>query len=177
MHNLHFILIKADSAAKAVSEAESLILDWGNENNWRCVGGIASEDGSDDVENHDEGAWGLAFLDKEEGVPKEGTYFSRAVAYLHREIAEPLAGLPSKLLAFSGTLRAFDPERGPPSRLEKIGRDLQHLSEHMVSRGAREGGEEIPQLYEWKFDRDGLTDMTDRWEGSRRYILFLDMHS
>ena len=47
----------------------------------------------------------------------------------------------------------------------------------MVSRGAREGGVEIPECYEWQFDRFGLTDMTDRWEGSRRYILFLDMHS
>src|SRR5271166_4591457 len=172
MHNLHFILIKADSAAKAASKAESLILDWGNENNWRCVGGIASEDGSDDIENHDKGAWGLSFLDKEEGVPKEGTYFSRAVAYLHREIAQPLAGLPSKLLAFSGTMRAFDPERGSPSQLEEIGRKLTHLSELLYSRGAREGGVEIPELYEWKFDRDGLTDMTGGSEGVRRYLVF-----
>src|SRR5271166_4951267 len=111
MHNLHFILIKADSAAKAASAAENAILDWGNDNNGRSVGGIASEDGSDDIENHDEGAWGLSFLDEEEGVPKEGTYFSRAVAYLHREITRPLADLPSKLLGFSDKLRAFDPQR------------------------------------------------------------------
>ena len=177
MHNLHFILIKADSAAKAASAAENAILDWGDENNWRSVGGIASEDGSDDIENHDEGAWGLSDLDEEEGVPKEGTYFSRAVAYLHRDITRPLADLPAKLLAFSDRLRAFDPEHGSPSQLEEIGRDLQHLSEHMVSRGAREGGVEIPQLYEWQFDRDGLTDMTGGSEGARRYLVFLDMHS
>src|SRR5271165_6865863 len=131
MNNLHFILIKADSAAKAASKAESLILDWGDENNWRCVGGIASEDGSDDIENHDEGTWGLSFLDEKEGVPREGTYFSRAVAYLHREITQPLADLPSKLLGFSDKLRAFDPERGNGFELERIGRDLQHLSEHV----------------------------------------------
>ncbi len=94
MHNLHFILIKADAATDAAFEAENLILDWGDENNWRCVGGIASEDGSDDIENHDDGRWGLSFLDGEEGIPKEGTYFSRAVAYLHREITEPVTFLP-----------------------------------------------------------------------------------
>ena len=177
MHNLHFILIEADSADEAASEAENRILDWGNDNNWRCVGGIASEDGSDDVENHDEGAWGLSFLDEEEGVPREGTYFSRAVAYLHREIAQPLAGLPSKLLAFSDRLRAFDPEHGNGFELERIGRDLQHLSEHVMSRDARGHGVEIPELYEWQFDRDGLTDMTGGSEGARRYLVFLDMHS
>ncbi len=177
MHNLHFILIKADSAAKAASKAENLILDWGNENNWRCVGGIASEDGSDDIENHDEGAWGLSFLDAKEGIPKEGTYFSRAVAYLHREITEPVTELPSKLLEFSDKLRAFDPQHGDGLELERIGRDLQQLSEHVISRCVREGGNEIPELYEWQFDHFGLTDRTEYSDGTRRYLVFLDMHS
>ena len=137
MHNLHFILIKADSAAEAAREAENLILDWGNENNWRCVGGIASEDSSDDIENHDNGAWGLSFLDEEKGIPREGTYFSRAVAYLHREIAQPLAGLRSTLDQFSDALRAFDVDSGSPGQLDDIGRTLQQLCEHLWSQGAQ----------------------------------------
>jgi hypothetical protein len=52
MHNLHFLLIKADAAIDAAAEADSLILDWGDEDNWRSIGGVASEDGSDDIENH-----------------------------------------------------------------------------------------------------------------------------
>jgi len=99
------------------------------------------------------------------------------VAYLHRDITRPLADLPSKLLAFSDRLRAFDPEHGNGFELERIGRDLELLSEHVMSRDARKHGKEIPELYEWQFDRDGLTDMTGQTEGSRRYILFLDMHS
>ena len=35
MHNLHFILINADSAAEAASGVENEILDWSDENNWR----------------------------------------------------------------------------------------------------------------------------------------------
>jgi hypothetical protein len=90
MHNLHFILIKADAARDAGFEAESLILGWGDENNWRRVGGIASEYGGDDIENDGDARWGLSFLDAEEGVPKDGTYFSRAAAYLQRQIMEPV---------------------------------------------------------------------------------------
>jgi hypothetical protein len=176
MHNLHFILIKADSAAEAASETENLILDWGNENNWRSVGGIASEDGSDDIENKDDGAWGLSFLDEQEGIPREGTYFSRAVAYLRREIAEPLAGLRSTLDQFSDTLRAFDTESGSPLQLDDIGRALRHLSELMYGR-ARETRVEIPEVYEGQFDQEGLTDLTEQSEGARRYLVFLDMHT
>ena len=41
MHNLHFLLVKAETAIDAASQAESAILDWGGCNNWRNIGGIA----------------------------------------------------------------------------------------------------------------------------------------
>lgn len=54
MHTLHFILINADSAQDAATSAEGAILHWGDENNWRSIGGIASEDGTDDIDNHED---------------------------------------------------------------------------------------------------------------------------
>jgi hypothetical protein len=187
MHNLHFILINAGSAAKAAFEAEHLILDWGNENNWRSIGGVASENGSDDIENHEHARWGLSFLDHEAGIPREGRYFNRAVAYLHREINEQVtlpwgpssthADLRSALDELSDTLSAFNPDRGDTSDLWAIGCNLKHLSELMDSRRAREQGEAIPQYYDWQFDQFGLTDMTEMSDGCRRYLVFLDMHS
>jgi hypothetical protein len=177
MHNLHFLLIKADSAAEAASEAESLILDWGDDNNWRTVGGVASEDGSDDIENHDDGRWPLSFLDRQEGIPREGTNFSRAVAHLHRQIAEPLAGLRPALARFGDELRAFDPEGESLWRLGEIGRELERLSEHLCTSRAGGDGAEIPEFYDWQLDRFGLTDLTEDSEGARRYLVFLDMHS
>src|SRR5262249_15532871 len=62
MHTLHFILINADSAQEAASSAESEILNWGNDNNWRSIGGVASEDGTDDIDNHEGARWPLSFL-------------------------------------------------------------------------------------------------------------------
>ena len=176
MHNLHFLLIKADSAADAASEVESLILDWGNENNWRSIGGVASEDGSDDIENHDDGRWGLSFLDVEEGIPRDGTYFRRAVAYLHHRIAAPLGVLFPTIEHFAIELRAFDPEGPEPWRLGEIGRELVRLSGHLCSRPASE--DETPEFHEWQFDEFGLTDLTYQFpDGARRYLVFLDMHS
>jgi hypothetical protein len=187
MHNLHFILLNAESATEAAAEADSLILHWGDENNWRSVGGVASEDGSDDIDNHDGGRWGLSFLADEEGIAKEGTFFSRAVAYLHRSIGEPVElpfapysthpDLASALQAVSDTLSAFDPDRGNTNDLWAIGRNLKHLSELIDSSRARKQGEAIPQFYDWQFDQFGLTDLTEESVGSRRYLVFLDMHS
>ena len=50
MHNLHYIIINAESAYDAAESALLEIQDWGNENNWRSVGGVASEDGTDLIE-------------------------------------------------------------------------------------------------------------------------------
>jgi hypothetical protein len=186
MHNLHFILINADSATDAASEADSLILHWGDENNWRTVGGVASEDGSDDIENHDDGRWGLSFLDDEKGIPRDGTYFSRAVAYLHREITQPVVfdlphsthpDLNSAIRELSDRLRSFDPEDGKTFDLWCLGRDLKHLSELIDSRRALKRGEGIPPFYRWQLDQFGLTDLTEDSDGTRRYLVFLDMHS
>jgi hypothetical protein len=187
MHNLHLILINADSARNAGFEAENLILSWGDENNWRCVGGVASEDGSDDIENDGDGRWGLSFLDKEEGIPKEGTYFSRAVAFLLCGIELPVIfpatphsthpDLNTALRELSDRLRAFDPERGDRHDLWCVRHNLHHMSELIASSRARKQGEAIPQFYDWQFDHFGLTDMTERSEGARRYLVFLDMHS
>jgi len=187
MHNLHLILIKADSAEDAASEAENAILDWGNENNWRCVGGVASEDGSDDIENHEDGRWALSFLDKQDGIAREGTYFSRAAAYLHRHLTEPVTAsyalfsnqptIRSAIAELAGMLLAFDPDRGNTLELWGIGRSLEHLSELIDSRRGRKLGNELPEFYERQFDQFGLTDMTGESEGARRYLVFLDMHS
>jgi hypothetical protein len=187
MHTLHFILIQADSATEAASETDSLILNWGDENNWRTVGGVASEDGSDDIENHADGRWGLSFLDGEKSIPRDGTYFSRAVAYLHRVITGPVA-LPAEshsthpdpsaaIRELSDRLRAFDPERGDTHDLWCVHYNLKHLSELIGSRRLREQGQAIPEFYPWQFDQFGLTDMTEHSDGARRYLVFLDMHS
>lgn len=187
MHNHHFILVKADSAAEAASTVESELLEWGNDNNWRTIGGIASEDGSDDVENHEGAGWPLSFLDGEEDVPKEGTYFSRAVAYVRHSITEPISliympdlaypDLRSAFKALSNSLRDFNPDTGSSHELWVIGHNLDHLSKLLDSRAAIEAGTDIPEFYEWQFDQVGLTDLTSQSEGSKRYLVFLDMHS
>jgi len=186
MHNLHLILVNADSAEEAASTVENEILHWGDENNWRRIGGIASEDGKDDVENHDSARWPLLFLDGED-MPKEGTYFSRMVAYLHAIIREPVTfpyrpyetypDIRSALPALADVLRDFNPDTGDDHTLWAVGRNLAHLRALMKSKAALDAGKEIPEFYSWQLDNTGLTDLSEQSTGSRRYLVFLDMHS
>jgi hypothetical protein len=186
MHTLHFILINADSAEEAATSAEDALLDWGDDNNWRSVGGVACEDGTDNIENHDDGRWPLSFLDSDEGVPKDGTYFQRAVAYLKQSITDPIRldywptpeypGLKAALRDIADRLYEFDPDTGSSQVMWEASRALKHIEQILDARGAL-ADHCIPEFYRWQFDQFGLTDMTDHTQGAKRYLVFLDMHS
>lgn len=186
MHTLHFILVNADSAEDAASNAENEILHWGNENNWRSISGVASEDGADDIENHDDGAWPLSFLNDDEAVPKEGTYFARALAYLKRDLVDPIRfsywptpeypDMKAALRGIADRLCDFDPDTGSSQVLWETQRAAEQLKHILDARGAL-ASDCIPEFYPWQFDETGLTDMTGNTEGAKRYLVFLDMHS
>ena len=44
MHNLHYVVVNAESGEDACNAVENEIVEWGNENNWRCIGGCVSSD-------------------------------------------------------------------------------------------------------------------------------------
>ena len=180
MHNLHFLLVQASSAREAAQTAECLVADWGDENNWRKVGGVASEDGGDDLENVDEARWGLS--DLPEGP---GTAFARALAWIAAAIDEPIkldyppfTECPTLKDAFhvlARTLMDFDPETGRTMDLWHTVQNLRQLQEIVLARRRDPGV--IAEFFRGRFDQFGLTDLTDSSVGAKRYIVMLDMHS
>lgn len=185
MHTLHFLLINSDSAIEAADEALNEIADWGNENNWRRIGGIASEDGLDDIDNADGGRWGLSFLDHKEPPARSDTPFERTTAHLLGLINDPIAlhdlsthaSLQDAVAHVVAKLQAIDFETDAPSVLWDASRDLARLQQLSSARGALQHGSDIPELHSWEFAEHGLTDLTESTEGRQRYILFLDMHN
>lgn len=67
MHNLHILVVKAESGREACSIAAGSIEDWGNENNWRCFGGAISEKGEIHLEDHS-ARWSTNDLSKIEAI-------------------------------------------------------------------------------------------------------------
>lgn len=186
MHNLHFLLVRADAATDAAAKAANLILHWGDENNGRCVGGIASEDGHDDIENYEDGRWGLSDLESYD-APMGETPFARAAAWIRREIAQPLKlsdspdtqhpDAASALRALGNRIAAFDPLHDGEFALWQYAQALEQVRQVIVSRRALAAGAAVPEFRSWDLDQFGLTDLTEHSDGAQRYLVFLDMHS
>lgn len=188
MHNLHFVMVKADSAQDAANNVESAISSWGNENNWRSIGGIASEDGAEDVENYADARWGLSYLDEENNALEEGNYFSKTTAHIRAMITQNVslrnlhgdyADIGSAVTALSDKLKQFRSENDAGDRriLFEVGADLKYLYEIANSKHLLEQGSSLPELYSWEFDEVGFTDLSEEDNDDKRYIVFLDMHS
>ena len=182
MHTLHFLLVRADSASDAAATAGHLTNAWGDENNWRSIGGVASEDGSDDLENHDDGRWGLSDL-----PDGSGTAFERAVAWVRATIEDPveLDHLPFQacptmreaLDAVARSLKDFDPDQGDVFALWCASRNVHLLYETLASRRDDPTACGVAEFYSWQLDQFGLTDLTHDTTGTWLYLVMLDMHS
>jgi hypothetical protein len=176
MHTVHFFLVNADAAEQAANIVDLQISGWGGEDNWYQIGGVASEDGTDDIDNYSDCRFPLAFLDEDQNIPKEGTCFQRAVIYLSQHIHCP-SDLNEEIGGLSDQLRAFNAEHGNAIDLWSIAQELLRLRDVIESR--RQGGE-IPEFRPWQLTEFGLTDL-DHYEEEesekRRYIVFVDMHS
>jgi len=193
MHNVHFILLSADSAQEAAESLTDEIASWGNENNWRSIGGIASEDGSDDCECYDShAAWTLKDLDKDGDLEADATrksYFELVIEYAIRECGSPiyLPYLPDAkptsdpvitLEHVQTLLKNYSVESSEPEMLRTLA-NLLLSTKQLIDAARFKAGllKSVPSFNEWAFDTTGLTDMSDLFTGERRYLVMLDMHS
>ena len=184
MHNVHLILVRADSADKAADIASDHVWGFGDEfNNWFRIGGIASEDGCDDDNEHGvDTHYPLSRLD-DLGAPKEGTYFARAVGLLR---SNDLANPPDIRTALANLADEMRKVRVPDDFIDlwEIIEKLKRLFSILYSRHFLSDGD-IPEFRPYEFDQFGLTATEhvnercpgEKEEGKRRYIVLLDMHS
>jgi hypothetical protein len=85
--------------------------------------------------------------------------------------------LKAALRGIADRLYEFDPDTGSSHVMWEASRALKHIEQILDARGAL-ADNCIPEFYRWQFDEHGgLTDMTEDTEGSKRYLVFLDMHS
>jgi hypothetical protein len=181
MHNLHLLLVHAASADAAAGIARALVTGFGDEdNNLFQIGGIASEDGCDDQNEHDtDTRYPLSRFDDDPAAAKEGTYFARAVEMLLRELSDP-PDLRTALDKHADELREV---RIPDGIVElwKTIEELKRLFSILYSRCLLSDGD-IPEFRRYEFNYFGLTaidqeDKKQQDKGTRRYIVCVDMHS
>lgn len=158
MHNLHYILVNGDNAEDAARNALNSIEDWGNENNWRSVGGVIALDGSDSIENHEDAGFPLRELVQYEGE----TIMDKIHASLG--VNKPLDK--KKLNKLISQLRKIDTLNGFEIR------SLQTQINDVIE---VELGKKDEEVHSGEFDEFGLTDY--RFDGGKEYVVMIDMHS
>jgi hypothetical protein len=165
MHNLHFVKVKANSGEEACQEVENLLMDFGNENNWRTFCGAVSED--NEVYNAGDGRY----------QPKDTDYIT--IEKINECVNDWIKS------TFYGETARLKFEKGETNLSEWHSHELWSLSKLAEHLSEAHSFKEKPFdcmkddcFFSYKYDECGFTDCT--WsanDGDKVWFVFVDMHS
>jgi len=165
MHNLHFVKVKANSGEDACQEAENLLADFGNENNWRAFCGAVSED--NEVYNSGDGRY----------QPKDNDYttIDQINECVNKWIKSSFYGETARLKFKKGETNL---DEWNSTELWSLSKYAEQLSEAHPYKDKPFDFMKDDTFMAYKYDECGLTDGT--WftsDGDKVWIVFVDMHS
>lgn len=164
MHNLHLVVVQAESPEDACNIAENGISDYGDENNWRTICGCVSEE-------------------NEVYVQEDGRYPPDEDTNTIDKINAWVDGLLSQPNLYSTTAMQRLKEEPDISKwtdsqeLWSLGQYVEYLKAGVHHRGEKFNVFE-DSYREWDLDECGVTHLdmgTDT--GQKKYVVFVDMHS
>jgi hypothetical protein len=178
MHNLHLVRINATSPEQACNQVENEVMDFGNENNWRSIGGCVSED--NEIYDHDSYSRWSPSNETEDGIKVYGS-----IEALNERVREWLKSDQEEYYR-KDLIDAID--SGEKKLSEITDRmELYAIGEYIEK---RKGLTELTKAFDefdvledeyrgYKYDECGLTSMdySEKGEGEKTYIVFIDMHS
>jgi len=165
MHNLHFILVRANSGEEACKQAENEIMDFGTENNWRTMCGAVSED--NEVFNAGDGRY----------EPKDTDYQSidKINECVNEWIKSSWYGETARLKFEKGETNLSEWNE---MELWSLSKYAEHLSEAHPFRERPFDCMKDDCFFSYKYDECGFTDLThSASDGDKIWIVFVDMHS
>mgnify|MGYP003628228438 CR=1 FL=1 len=180
MHNLHLVRVKKASHKDACDYVDSYISGWGDENNWFSVGGSICEDGTvsdyDDYARWVPGGLNLESLNTMCNEALKGTKFTNKHS---EEMIDSVLKSTTKGLLQDGSAL------GGPWDTEWLAllRTREFLNFLLRTRSARGKGPYDVLTSDGFFEHDygefGLTNdvESDPAEGSKTYIVLIDMHT
>jgi hypothetical protein len=162
MHNLHFIVLHANSGAEACERAESEIINWGSEDNWRIFCGAVSENNV--VYRSGEGRF----------QPEKTMTIEECNKWASVWVDDLDGGELAKIKLDNGEA---DLSKWELQELYSLKRYAEHLYE-IRSKKIKDFNVLTDYLYDWSFHREGVTQIDDyQHEGGERWVVFVDMHS
>ena len=161
MHNLHYLIVEAETGKDACNDALQETWEWGNENNWRCAGGAISEDG--EVYLTGEGRWQPNEGDTVESIEQEIIKEAKD----NSTVSDEVKALATKLAdgKLSDTL------------------DMYVLRKHLVeleasawfNKSKARTFKDGMAYRNWELDEYGATNMYNG--DGKLWVVYLDMHS
>lgn len=173
MHNLHFVVVKAETGEEACDIVETQISNWGNENNWRTMCGAVSE--NNEVYYTTDGRY----------PPSKD---SNTIAKINKKVKGWLkgnyyGGTAKELLAKGKKVECFSQQEA--WSLMKYAEYLHELKLLKLTKTyQKKAGKKVSpsfdilsdEFYSWKFDERGVTRIDYENEG-KVWVVFVDMHS
>lgn len=162
MHNLHLVVTRADSPEDACSEVESHISDYGNDNNWRTIGGCVSEDNQVHIE--DDGG-----------------------SYLPDDESNTIEKINAMVVSWAKSGSVLDDEGEELMKKALNGDDLHSHDWWKISEYAKHKSSVAKfdldnynvledNHREMELDENGVT-ILESSEGEKQYVVFVDMHT
>lgn len=170
MHNLHLIVIHSTSAEDACNEVETMIEDFGNENNWRTICGCVSD--KNEVYIHDaEGRYVPSedYLNTIEKINENVKGWMRSTLYgenAKKRIEEGNVDFTNWSAHELWELKEY---------VEYL-RQIQSFKEHHNVSDIEEFDVLNHTFYPYEYAECGVT-FSESEDGENTYIVFIDMHS
>lgn len=173
MHNLHFVVVKAETGEEACDIVETQISNWGNENNWRTMCGAVSE--NDEVYNANDGRY-------------PPTKYSNTIAKINKNVNRWLKSCYYGETAKELLAKGKKVERFAQHELWSLMKYAEYLHElkcfKLTKTVQKKNGKKVSssfdvlsdEFYSWKFDECGVTQIENENEG-KIWVVFVDMHS
>lgn len=161
MHNLHLVVVKADSPEDACNMVETEIMDWGTENNWRTICGCISKSG--ETYEHESGRWSPTTIEE---IKKDIIQDVKTGCEYDKEVFESVLN-GTKKLEDMGWLDWY-----------RIKSYAEHMSDVVpFLENIKDDDFDIWNVNykEYKYDEFGITNLG--FDGENEYIVFVDMHS
>lgn len=160
VHNLHFAVIKANSPEEACVAVGTEISSWGDENNWRSIGGCVSD--KDETYINDPDAHYYPNDDRNT-IEKLNALVTSWITPRSDKGKETLK-LMSKFIK-DNKLKSYDWEK-----IEQFARFKKETCDKKNFNILKD------DLYAGNYDECGVTHILTG-EGKHKYVVFIDMHS
>lgn len=165
MHNLHFVVTRAESPQEACDNVETMISDFGGEDNWRTICGCVSEKNK-------------VFINDSSGRYSPTSTGYTTIAKINRAVNRWLKnniyGERAKR-KLANAKKKIDISTWDSQLLFSLQSLAKHLYEALPYKD-RKFDVLKDSFYSWHFDECGVTQDEDESEG-QLYVVFLDMHS